>query len=250
MNKTARICILMVLCMQTFGSAFAEPEPEIQLKELADGVWMHVSSYVYPDGKTLSSNGLIVKDGVELTLVDTAWGELKTVALIKAIKLEIDLPITRAVVTHAHSDRAAGVDVLESHGVKVFSHPLTQRITIEHGLPVPSHALDALAERGASIKLGKLTVFYPGPAHAMDNLMVWLPEEKILFGGCAVRSGASTSAGNTSHGDKASWIKVMNRVGKQYHSATLVIPGHGEPGGIDLIEHTSDLVKAASDTRT
>ncbi|MBL4782222.1 MAG: subclass B1 metallo-beta-lactamase [Porticoccaceae bacterium] len=244
MNTSGRIFISIVFFMQTFGLVFAEPDSEIQLQELTDGVWMHVSSYVYPDGKKLSSNGLIVKDGAALTLVDTAWGELKTVALIKAIKLEINLPITRAVVTHAHSDRAAGVDVLESHGVKVFSHPLTQRITIEHGLPVPNHTLDALAERGSSIKLGKLTVFYPGPAHAMDNLMVWLPEEKILFGGCAVRAGASTSAGNTSHGDTASWIKVMNRVGKQYHSAKLVVPGHGEPGGVDLIEHTSALVKA------
>ena len=245
MKKAGSILISIVFFMQSFGLAFAEPDAEIQLQELTEGVWMHVSSYVYPHGKKLSSNGLVVKDGAELTLVDTAWGELKTVALIKAIKLEIDLPITRAIVTHAHSDRAAGVDVLESHGVTVFSHPLTQRITIEHGLPVPNNTLDALAKRGTSIKLGKLTVFYPGPAHAMDNLMVWLPEEKILFGGCAVRAGISTSAGNTTHGDKASWIKVMHSVGKQYHNAKLVVPGHGEPGGVDLIEHTSDLVKSA-----
>ena len=242
MRKTGNIALWIVLCMQTIGLAFAESDSDIQIRRLAEGVWLHTSHYVYPGGTRFPSNGLIVKDGEGLILVDTAWGELKTVALMNAIELEIGLPVTKAVVTHYHSDRAAGVDVLEARGVKVFSHPLTQRFTIEHGLPVPDNTLDSLVKPGAVTTLGKLQVFFPGPAHSMDNLMVWLPNEHILFGGCAVRAGASTSAGNTSHGDIESWVQVMSFVSERYSDAKIVVPGHGEPGGVDLIDHTSRLV--------
>lgn len=75
--------------------------------------------------------------------------------------------------------------------------------------------------------------------------MVWLPAHKILFGGCALRSAAATGAGNTSHGDVESWIKVMALISERYRNATIVVPGHEEPGGVELIKHTLELVRAS-----
>jgi len=232
----------ILLCLQTLS--FAQAAKSIQIRNLAEGVWLHTSTYTYPNAAKFPSNGLIVQDGEELILIDTAWGELQTVELLKAIESQINLPVTTAIVTHAHGDRAAGVDVLESVGIEVTSHPLTQRITKEHGLPVPNNVFNNLTTPRSTAKAGKLEVIFPGPAHAMDNLLVWLPDEKILFGGCAIRAISATSAGNTAHGDIESWIEVMAFLRDQYKSATTVIPGHGEVGGIELIDHTARLVEA------
>lgn len=252
MSSTARRKVIRSLLFAAgmLGSIFSPAQShvnsDIEIREVAKGVWMHTSLYTYPDGTQFPSNGLIVKEGGALTLIDTAWGELKTTRLLEVISAEIQLPVSKAIVTHFHSDRAAGVDVLESLGVEVYAHPLTQRLTIEYGLPVPDRVFEDLSNSGDSIGMGRLEVIYPGPAHAMDNLMVWLPDERILFGGCAIRASESKSAGNTAHGDIESWLQAMSYIAEHYKSARVVVPGHGEPGGQELIQHTFRLVREAS----
>jgi metallo-beta-lactamase class B VIM len=225
------------------STAETESNSDIKITKIDDGVWLHTSFYIYPNGVKFPSNGLIIKDGKSLTLIDTAWGELQTVKLLNAIEFQIKLPVTKALVTHAHSDRASGVDVLESSGVEVFSHPLTKQLTIEQGAPVPNNVINELKEPGSSVKFGSVEVFFPGAGHAMDNLVVWFPEKQILFGGCAIRSLGSKSAGNIVHGDINSWLKIIKNLKEKYMNASIVVPGHGKVGGFELFGHTEQLIK-------
>lgn len=94
---------------------------QIQLRELRPGVWLHTSYYTYPGRTRLPANGIVVRDGDGLLLVDTAWGEMLTAALLDRIQAEIGLPVRRAVVTHSRYDRVAGVDLLEERGVQVHT---------------------------------------------------------------------------------------------------------------------------------
>lgn len=243
MNINIMIRLFIVITLLTFSTnSKAESESNIRITKLDEGVWLHTSYYVYPNGVKFPSNGLIVKEGENLTLVDTAWGELQTVKLLAEIELKIKLPVTKALVTHAHSDRAAGVDVLEAAGIKVFSHPLTQKFSIEQGAPVPDNVINELKEAGSSVNFGSLNVFFPGAGHALDNLVVWLPQKQILFGGCAIRALSANSAGNTAHGDIDSWLIITKQLKNKYKTAAMVIPGHGEVGGIELLSHTEELI--------
>ncbi len=237
--------IIIFLLFNHSGNAQELPNTGIQITKIDDGVWIHTSYYVYPSGIKFPSNGLIIKEGLELTLIDTAWGELQTVNLLKSIALEINLPVTKAVITHAHSDRAAGVDFLESVGIEVYSHPLTKQFTIEQGSPVPDRIFKGLDEAGTSISFGSFEVTFPGAGHTLDNLMVWLPKKRILFGGCAIRAMSFKSAGNTAHGDIHSWLQVIKRSKDKYVEAKVVVPGHGEFGGVELLEHTEKVITAA-----
>ena len=56
-----------------------------------------------------TSNGLIVRDGDELLLIDTAWGAKNTAALLAEIEKQIGLPVTRAVSTHFRDDRVGAL---------------------------------------------------------------------------------------------------------------------------------------------
>jgi len=240
-----RVILSSILIIVSSFNSMAEPksDTDIQITKIDDGVWLHTSFYIYPNGVKFPSNGLIIKEGQSLTLIDTAWGELQTVKLLNAIELEIKLPVTKAVVTHAHSDRASGIDVLESKGVQVFAQPLTKQLTIEQGAPVPNNVISELKEVGSSIKFGSSEVFFPGAGHAKDNLIVWLPKKQILFGGCAVRSTRSKSVGNIVHGDINSWLEITKGLKNKYKNAIIVIPGHGGIGGFELLEHTEKLIQ-------
>jgi hypothetical protein len=38
------------------------------------------------------------------------------------------------------------------------------------------------------LELGKCESFFPGAGHTRDNLAVWLPQQRVLFGGCFLKS--------------------------------------------------------------
>ena len=44
--------------------------------------------------------------------------------------------------------------------------------------------------------------------------------------------------------DLAEWPTSVERIQKHYPEAEVVIPGHGLPGGLDLLQHTANVVKA------
>lgn len=219
--------------------------PEVEIREIRPGVWVHTSWYTYPGGVRFPSNGLIVRTADDLLLVDTAWGEQRTRELLDRITSEIGLPLRSAIVTHSHYDRVAGVDVLKSRGIEVYAHPMTTKRTIGQGMPVPDNSVSAIdAAPGTIVQLGSVEVFYPGPGHAPDNLMVWVPSEAVLFAGCAVRSAASGSLGSISDADLGEWPSAIRRAQARYEEAAVVVPGHGEPGGAELLAHTLALLNA------
>lgn len=223
------------------GDQYLRPTADIELREIRPGVWLHTSYYTYPGGNRFPANGLVVRDGDGLLFIDTAWGELRTLALLQRIEAEIKLPVRRAIVTHHHYDRLAGVDVLEARGVEVLAHPQTRELAISLGTPVPDGELTEVTDVGGVAEVGPAEVFFPGPGHAEDNLVVWLAEQKVLFGGCAVRAAESGSLGNTASADLANWPGAIRMVASRYPGAEVVVPGHGEIGGVELLAHTLDL---------
>lgn len=214
--------------------------PDVQVTELRSGIWLHTSWQTFPDGTRFPSNGLIVREGEQLLLIDTAWGELLTDQLLEWIDSNLKLRVAQAVVTHSHHDRIGGAAALQRRNIKILTHPLTKQLASEQGLPVPE-ALEALKEVGSSARVGSVEVFYPGPGHARDNLMVWLPEKRILFGGCAVRAASAKGLGNVAHADTAAWPLSIRRALERYGTAEIVVPGHGEAGGLELLRHTLSL---------
>lgn len=216
---------------------------DVEIREVRSGVWVHTSYYTYPGGTRYPANGLIVREGNGLLLIDTAWGELLTRTLLNQIEAKIKLPVRRAVVSHAHGDRIAGADVLEARGIEVYALPLTQQRAVGEGMPVPDHTLAGLDTLGASVQFGPVELFYPGPGHAPDNLMVWVPSQRVLFGGCAVRAAASDSLGGIADANMTAWPEAIRQARARYAKAKVVIPGHGEVGGPELLDHTLALFK-------
>ena len=231
--------LLMNGC-QSHDAHHPQSKPGLKMEQLQPGVWMHTSYNTF-DGVVYPSNGLIVREGDHLVLLDSAWGAEATEELLVWIDEEIGLPVDRALSTHFHSDRTGGVAVLEAAGIPVWSHPMTQRLSAEEGNPVPPNALSGIDAPGSATGFGTVEVFYPGGGHARDNIMVWLPEQKLLYGGCAVRELATDNLGNTADADLAHWPRAIRNAQARYPGAETVIPGHGEPGGPELLEHMHTL---------
>ncbi len=90
-----------------------------------------------------------------------------------------------------------------------------------------------------------MEIFYPGPGHTIDNVVVWLPALNILFGGCFVKSLHSKSLGYVKEASINQWSQSIDTLIARYPSTKLVIPGHGMEGGQELLVHTHRLASNA-----
>ena len=223
-------------------AAEAEVEVDVEVTPLVEGVWLHRSAQMTESWGRVSSNGLVVQEGDHLVVIDTAWGAAPSRALLEWIDRELGLPVERLIVTHFHSDRLGGWEVFAERGARVVA----SRRTLELAGVAPTAAFD-LFELAVGEKLmrGELEILYPGAAHAEDNVVVWLGDSKVLAGGCVVRAKGSRNLGNVEDASVPDWADSMRRVQAAYPDAEIVLPGHGAAGGVELVQHTIDLVEAA-----
>lgn len=223
--------------------------PDLVVRELQPGVWLHRSWSRDPAGERISSNGLVVRDEGGLVIVDTPWGNAPTEALLDWIARELHEPVLRVIVTHSHDDRLGGARIVRERAIPLLASPRTVEIAAERS---PEHLPMALAglDEGKAVPVGTLEVFNPGPAHSPDNVVVWLPEKRLLFGGCAVKPADATSLGFTGHADVARWPEAIRRVKQRYPDVALVVPGHGDPGGTTLLDRTRVLLAQGAPRKT
>ncbi|HET8647974.1 MAG TPA: subclass B1 metallo-beta-lactamase [Vicinamibacteria bacterium] len=244
LRPRALAAMVAALCVAVAAGA-EEVSPDLQVRELRPGVWLHTSWQALEGGTRFPSNGLIVRERDHLLLVDTAWGEPLTEQLLAWIERRLRRRVRAAVVTHFHGDRLGGAAALQRRGIPFHGHPLTAQLAPTVKLP-PPQVLPDLERPGASASWRSLEVFYPGPAHTRDNVVVWLPGPRVLFGGCPVRAAGATALGNLADADVKEYAASMRRLLARYPRARLVVPGHGQPGGLELVRHTVDLAAAAT----
>lgn len=82
---------------------------------------------------------------------------------------------------------------------------------------------------------------FPGAGHSEDNTVVYFPQGGVLFAGCLVKSLGTRGLGNTADAVAADWPASLEALKSAYPTASVIIPGHGSPGGMELIDHTLTL---------
>jgi len=214
--------------------------PPVTVEPLTDGVWIHTSYRDIPPYGPIPTHGLVVDVDGTRVLIDTAW----TAAQTEEILAWSSPPIAMAVVTHAHADKMGGIPALHAAGVETHAHPLSNEDAPDRDLSPARHELE-FEEGLARLVEGAIEVFYPGPGHTRDNVVVYLPASRVLFGGCLIRPGNADGLGNTADADLDHWDDAVRAVTALYPHARIVVPSHGAPGGRELLEHTIELASPA-----
>jgi glyoxylase-like metal-dependent hydrolase (beta-lactamase superfamily II) len=100
-------------------------------------------------------------------------------------------------------------------------------------------------EKKLSFGAESLILYYPGETHSPDNITVYYPEKKILFGGCMIKELSAANLGNTDDANLDMWPASIERLKAKYNEANvkIIIPGHGKAGDIRLLDKTLELLK-------
>ncbi|WP_010663173.1 subclass B1 metallo-beta-lactamase [Marinilabilia salmonicolor] len=214
---------------------------DIQLFQLADSVYVHVTWHQSDEFGRFPSNGMLVVRNGEALMVDTPMDDGKTEKLTRYLKDSMSVDISKVIVGHFHDDCLGGLGYLHNLGIESLANFMTIEKCKELNLPVPSTPFsDSLT---IDFNGEPIICRYFGAGHSFDNITVWLPEKRILFGGCLVKSMGSRGLGNLADAVVEEWDKTVGKVLAAYPEAEIVIPGHGSWGNKELLTHTIKLAK-------
>lgn len=90
-------------------------------------------------------------------------------------------PVERFIVTHHHDDHLMGLNEVIKHGAKLLVLPEhLDAVKASVGAPITESQLSVIADMSAFAKEGIGIIDVPS-SHAAHNLVVYLPEHKLLF---------------------------------------------------------------------
>ena len=235
--------IFLFLLLTNLVQAQPAPKPGLTVTPLNSQVYVHTTYGVY--GNTpFPSNGLIVKTQDGVVLVDTGWDTVNdtdnTRQLLRWVADSLRQSIRLCIITHAHDDKVGGIAELRKAGIRVVSTPLTAQKTIKLGYPSP----DPILPTDTTFTIGQepIRCYFPGEGHTSDNIVVWLPNQQILYGGCFVKSVAAFGMGNLADANVKAWSGSIQNVMRQFGNARIVVPGHEEWSDTEALKHTLQLI--------
>jgi metallo-beta-lactamase class B len=233
---------------------------DLYVREVSEGVVVITHSFPW------AANSLIVEMGdSSLVLVDTPYTPEATRDLLEWVAVRFGERTITAINTGYHHDNLGGNSYLIEQGIPVYGSRMTARLLHERGeamreatlkwlgaprnqryreahvtLPyVPPTQLFDL-EEGLELEFGheSVQVYFPGPSHSPDNVVVYFPRRKVLFGGCMILGW--DGVGNTSDADPEAWPSAVRDLRR--FECEIVVPGHGDRLDPGLLEHTIQML--------
>ncbi|MGV3631729.1 MAG: subclass B1 metallo-beta-lactamase [Bacteroidota bacterium] len=228
---------LLLISGAVFGQ---EAWNTLKITELRPGYYIYTSYQLF-DNVPFPANGMYVVGTSEVLLIDTPWNEAQFQPLLDSIEQRHHKPVVFALSTHFHDDRTGGLEYYAGKGVKTWSTKKTYDLCVNKNQRKAVYTFEK--DTVFSISGIQFESFYPGAGHAPDNIVVYFPEAKILYGGCFVKSIENQSLGYIGDADLRSWKKGVKKVINRYPEARWVIPGHFSWSGTDALLHTLKILK-------
>jgi cyclase len=220
-----------------------EPD-EPRTEEVGEGVF----AYVQPDGSWwINNTGFLVGGGITVA-VDTCATERRTRAFLAAVRAVTPDPVSVLVNTHQHGDHTNG-NSLVPPGTAIVGHTRCREEMLRSPIGLASAVFPGI-EWGAvelappfvtfderlDLHVGDVAVelhYIGGPAHTVSDVVVWIPDRRVLFSGDLVFNGGTPFVAMGSVAGSLAAVERLREFG-----ATTIVPGHGGvcgPDGIDAV---------------
>ncbi len=187
------------------------------------------------------SNAGFVVTPKGVVVIDALGSPVLAQKLIQEIRKVTKQKIVAVVLTHYHADHVYGLQEFKRLGATVYaqrdglnylaSETAKQRLIasrIDFAPWVNENtrlvAADVWIDQSKTITVGGVEFILNrvGPAHAHEDLIVYVPSEKVLFAGDLVFRGRIPFVGNA---DSRGWVSALNEIQKL--KPAIVVPGHG-----------------------
>jgi cyclase len=207
--------------------------PPPALEEIAPGVF----AYLQLHGQWGLNNAGFILDDKATTVIDTCFTERRSRDFAAAVHRAAgnDRPVRTLINTHHHGDHTHGNFVF-GPGTAIVAHEKCREEVIATGLGTKALWPDTdwghieIAPPNITFR-DSLTVYagdtpieliFVGPAHTSNDIIAWLPEQRVLFSGDVVFSGGTPFVLMGSVQGSLEALKTLRDL-----NAEIIVPGHG-----------------------
>lgn len=220
-----------------------------QLREIQvqDSVWVFGFEGDGP-AAAYGANCVAVVADAGVVLVDASLSPAHARRVEAALRERTDRPVRLVILTHHHADHTWGAVHFVRQGALVVSHrACRERMATEHpGQLAARRAQPELAElleevvlvlptltfdQGIGVHLGvEVEVWHPGHAHTPGDAFVYLPDWGVAVCGDLVFNGYHFNYQDADLAGARRGLEALRSL-----DAEVFVPGHGLPGGPELL---------------
>jgi glyoxylase-like metal-dependent hydrolase (beta-lactamase superfamily II) len=202
----------------------SQEAPPLSVRPIHEGVY-------YVVGGAGSDTGFIVgKDGV--IVVDAKMTAPSARDMLAEIAKITPKPVTTVILTHSDGDHVNGLAGFPT-GLTIIAQEnckkeMEESASSKNPAP-PDHMPTKTVGNKESLVINgvKMTLLHYAPAHTSGDLMVYLPELKIVFTGDIIATSQTyTLIHLQKHGSSEGWIETVKGLLKL--DADAYVPGHGD----------------------
>jgi glyoxylase-like metal-dependent hydrolase (beta-lactamase superfamily II) len=237
-----RVALLVVAVAILAGAALVKPIPAVKVAKVNDRIYALLGPAELPNAHNqgyMVNSTLILGDKAAI-LIDTGMSDEVGTHIKKAAEKLTRLPITHIINTHHHGDHTLGNVVFQ--GAEIISSENCRKLvedtgadwiaiaesSVGHKLPntkvLPASRTYASQTRTpVEINGVKMEFWVPEAAHTKGDMLVWLPEDKVLIAGDVL---VDTTLPVFRDAEVKKWVQTLADV--QQFPAKTIIPGHGE----------------------
>lgn len=237
MNKT----FFLLWSLLLFVSVYAHDGKGFTIDHLTGDFYIY-ETWQSIDGHPFPANGMYVVTQKGIVIIDCPWDTTQAVPFLDSIERRHHAKTIAAIATHFHSDRTGAYAIFAKRGISTWSSCQTQTLCIEKKEVVPEHCF--IADTTFDFGDHRLHTFYPGEGHTKDNIVVWADTEKILYGGCLVKSVKASGIGNIADANMEQWIHSITNLEAQFPDPAFIIPGHQDWTSKGALRRTRQLIRA------
>lgn len=250
-----RSLLMCVAVMFFSGTISASPFPDVMVKKINDRVYSLHGSVDVPNKENggYMNNNLVIIGDQGVVLVDAGSHRAVAEHIGKAIERITSKPVTHILVTHHHGDHHLGSVAFPD--AKIVSSDYCARQIQDNGRGmvaamkrmtglyiadeprVPSETMPQNARRTLQLNGVNLELITPQTAHTDGDMMVWLPDDRVLASGDILVHAINP---NFVDGNLKKWIAVVDDILKM--PIATVMPGHGALMQRQDVEHFRTII--------
>jgi len=213
---------------------------QLHISHLSGDFYIY-TTYGFYNGTPVPANGMYLVTSKGVVLFDTPWDSTQFQPLLDSIKIKHNKNVVFCISTHFHADRTAGLEYYRRRGIKTFTTKQTDELSKSRS----EKRAEFIMYQDSSFTVGQhaFQTYYGGPGHSPDNIVIWFDKEKILYGGCLVKSTEADDLGNLSDANPKEWASTIKKIQQKFKNPYYIIPGHLDWNSNKSLVHTLDLIQ-------
>ena len=235
-----RILLTTLLFFLLFGNTLAQNiDTKLKISHLTGDYYVYTTYSEYK-GNSVGANGLYLVTNNGVVMIDSPWDTTQFQPLLDSIKVRHQKNVVLCIATHFHEDRTGGLEYYRQQGIKTYTTKQTDELSKKRGMK----RAEFLLTRDTTFTIGQYSfqTFYPGKGHAPDNIVVWFENQKVLYGGCLIKSTEDTTLGNLGDASIVDYANTIQNLQKKF-KPNYVIPGHNSWSSVKSVIHTLEMAK-------